>query len=80
MFVSDDDKAVVGTINLDYRSLYLHFECGCYIYKNEVISDIKNDFEKTFEDSILIDKQNIRKYGVVKKIIGIILRFFAPLM
>lgn len=80
MFVSDDDKAVVGTINLDYRSLYLHFECGCYIYKNEVIKDIKNDFEKTFEDSILIDKQNIRKYGVIKKIIGIILRFFAPLM
>ena len=80
MFISDDDKAVVGTINLDYRSLYLHFECGCYIYQNEVIKDIKADFDKTFIDSIIIDKQNIRKYGLFKKIIGIILRFFAPLM
>lgn len=80
MFISDDEKAVVGTINLDYRSLYLHFECGCYIYQNEVIKDIKADFDKTFIDSIIIDKQNIRKYGLFKKIIGIILRFFAPLM
>lgn len=80
MFISDDDKAVVGTINLDYRSLYLHFECGCYIYQNEVIRQIKNDFDKTLEDSIIIDKDNIHKFGVFKKIIGIFLRFFAPLM
>lgn len=80
MFVSDDEKAVVGTINLDYRSLYLHFECGCYLYQNPVIKEIKKDFEQTFSDCITIDKQNIHQYGVVKKIIGIILRFLAPLM
>lgn len=80
MFISDDDKAVVGTINLDYRSLYLHFECGCFIYQNSVIKKIKEDYKKTLEESISIDKNNIHKFGIVKKIIGVILRFFAPLM
>ena len=37
VFVSDDDTATVGTINLDYRSLYLHFECGAYIYDLSLI-------------------------------------------
>ena len=37
VFVSDDDTATVGTINLDYRSLYLHFECGAYIYDHPVV-------------------------------------------
>jgi cardiolipin synthase len=51
MFVSDDCKAVVGTINLDYRSLYLHFEDACYLYKNSAIADIKSDFLYMFEHS-----------------------------
>ena len=67
MFISDDDKAVVGTINLDYRSLYLHFECGCFIYQNSVIKKIKEDYKKTLEESISIDKNNIHKFGIVKK-------------
>lgn len=41
VFTSDDEKAVVGTINMDYRSLYLHFECAAYIYRNEVIKDVE---------------------------------------
>lgn len=80
MFICDDDKAVVGTINLDYRSLYLHFECGCYIYQNECIKEIKEDFENILKESIIIDKKNIKKFNLIKKIIGVILRFFAPLM
>lgn len=80
MFISDDDKAVVGTINLDYRSLYMNFECGCYIYKNKIINTIKEDFEDILNNSIAIDKNNVKKYGLIKKIFGIILRFFAPLM
>lgn len=51
MFVSDDEKAIVGTINLDYRSLYLHFENGCYMYKCSAIKDIRRDFEYMFENS-----------------------------
>ena len=38
---------VVGTINLDYRSLYLHFEDGVWFYKNDVVQDILKDFQET---------------------------------
>lgn len=48
MFVSDDKKAVVGTINLDYRSLYLHFENACFLYNVPAIADIKADFLDMF--------------------------------
>ena len=44
MFVCDGREAVVGTINLDYRSLYLHFECAVYFYKNQVVEDVEKDF------------------------------------
>ena len=43
VFVSDDEKAVVGTINLDYRSLYHHFECGVFLYRNSQIGQIEQD-------------------------------------
>ena len=48
-FVCDDEIGVVGTINLDYRSLYLHFEDGVWIYRNKVIGDIKKDFTDTLD-------------------------------
>ena len=51
IFVSDDDTATVGTINLDYRSLYLHFECGVIIYNKPVVREIESDFQKTLEKS-----------------------------
>lgn len=56
-FVCDDEIAVVGTINLDYRSLYLHFENGVWFYKNKVIQDILSDFQETLNycDPISID-------------------------
>ena len=44
MFTSDDEKAVVGTINLDFRSLYLHFECASYFFRNAVVMDVEEDF------------------------------------
>ena len=53
MFISDDEKATVGTINLDYRSLFLHFEDGCFIYKNKVINRIEEDYQKMLSESHL---------------------------
>ena len=47
VFVSDDAKAVVGTINLDYRSLYHHFECATYLYQVPCIREIEADFQDT---------------------------------
>ena len=44
---SDDEKAVVGTINLDFRSLYLHFECATFFYKTNTVKYVENDFQNT---------------------------------
>lgn len=46
-FVCDDQFAVCGTINLDYRSLVHHFECGAWMYHTECIADMKADFLDT---------------------------------
>ncbi len=79
-FVSDDDVAVVGTINLDFRSLYLHFECAAYIWKNPVIEDIENDFKNTLKMSQKITEEDCEKYPIKYKILGAALRLVAPLM
>lgn len=79
-FVSDDKTAVVGTINLDYRSLYLHFECATYMYKTECISDIKDDFMKTLSKCKKIDMTYCKKRPLSNKIMGSILKLFAPLL
>lgn len=79
-YVVDDEYSVVGTINMDYRSLYLHFECGVWMYKSSTIFDIKEDFLKTLElckEIKLEDFNNIKWY---KALISIVLRVFAPLM
>ncbi len=51
MCVADDKLATCGTMNLDYRSLYHHFENGCLLYGGKAVQDIKEDFERTFEES-----------------------------
>lgn len=78
-FLSDDECAVVGTINMDYRSLYLHFECATYMYNVPIIKDIHEDFVKTLEVSHRIDKNVWEKRSFLKKVIESILRMFAPL-
>lgn len=80
MFISDDEKAVVGTINLDYRSLYLHFECGVFMYKNAVVKDVERDYQKTLEQCQRITKEDCRKYPLRCQFAGKALRLMAPLM
>ncbi len=80
MFVSDDIKAVVGTINLDYRSLYHHFECGTYLYGVDCISDIKRDFENTLSKCKRVTKDSIKKESFFTKLQGRVMRLFAPLL
>ena len=79
-FVADDERAVVGTINLDYRSLYHHFECATYMYKTECIMDIENDFNETlsFCKEVSIKDWEEEKIGV--KLQGILMKGVAPLM
>lgn len=78
VFLSDDIRSVVGTINLDYRSLYLHFENGVYMENVKELKDIKNDFENTFKESTLITDKDT-KVNFVTNIWQAILRLFAPL-
>lgn len=80
VFTSDDEKAVVGTINLDFRSLYLHFEDAVYIYKNSAVADAEADFQETLKKCQKITKQDCREYNSLKKILGRVLRLVAPLM
>ena len=80
VFVSDDCKAVVGTINLDYRSLYHHFECATYMYKTECISKIEEDFEETLKACHVVTKETIKKEKLWIKLTGWILKAVAPLM
>ena len=79
-FVVDDEYAVVGTINLDYRSLYLHFECGCWMYKTPSVEQVKKDFLKTQEKSQEMTLASVRKLHWFQRLGRSILRVFAPLM
>lgn len=80
VFVADDHKAVVGTINLDYRSLYHHFECATYMYKTPCIADIKRDFLETQAQSQRITRETLKKEKISTKLTGIIVKLVAPLM
>ena len=79
-FVCDDEVAVVGTINLDYRSLYLHFENGIWIYKNAVIEDILQDFLETLHYCDPISVEFCKNRNVVIRAFQSILRLFAPML
>jgi cardiolipin synthase len=78
-FVSDDKTASVGTMNLDFRSLYLHFECGVRIYKNRAVRQVKEDFLRTMAVSREITLAECQRTMAVR-IIPDVLRLFAPLM
>ena len=79
-FVCDDEIAVVGTINLDYRSLYLHFENGVWFYKNNVIHDILDDFNQTLKYCDPISIEFCKNRNIVVRAFQSILRLFAPLL
>lgn len=79
VFVSDDNIATVGTINLDYRSLYLHFECGTYFENVSCIKDIKKDAEDTILKSHEVTVKEASP-NLIKGIWQALLRLVAPLM
>lgn len=80
IFVSDDEKAVVGTVNLDYRSLYHHFECGVVLYRNSEIGAIESDYQNTLEKCQIVTDKDYANQKLTDRIIGKLLRIFAPLM
>ena len=80
IFVSDDIRAVVGTINLDYRSLYHHFECATYMYKTDCIKEIEEDFGQTLLKCRQASEETIRNEKFSRKLLGSIAKVLAPLM
>ena len=79
-FVADDIMGVVGTINLDYRSLYHHFECGTFIYNANCLNDIKKDYIDTLKICTPITSEFCTNISLTTKLARAILRIFAPLM
>ena len=75
----DDYVGSIGTVNLDYRSLYLHYECNALFYKASILKDLKKDFETSMEVSRERTLQQEKK-GVLYRIVNGVLRIFAPLV
>lgn len=80
VFVSDDIEGVVGTINLDYRSLYHHFECGAYMYDTECIPHMEEDFQETLSKCRKVTEETIKREKLIVRMVGYLMKGFAPLM
>ena len=79
-FVVDAEYGVVGSINLDFRSLYLHYECGVWLYKTDSISDIKKDYLDTLKKCHKVTMAECKNTSVIRKFGRLIIRMFAPLL
>lgn len=80
VFLADGHEAVVGTVNLDYRSFYHHFECAAYMRGGRAIDGIRADFLSTFEKCRRVTDGTVKKEKPAIKLYGFLLKVFAPLM
>lgn len=79
-FVVDDKMAIVGTVNMDYRSYYLHYECGVWFYKSKVVMDVKKDYMKTLEKSHEVTLEECKSVKLPIRIMRAFLNLFSPMM
>ena len=79
MLLADDQMAFVGTINLDYRSLVHHYECGAVLYGTPCLADIKQDFEQTLARSEEITAENFRM-GKFEALKCAVFNLFSPML
>jgi cardiolipin synthase len=77
-FVSDDDSAVVGTVNMDFRSLNIHFEDGILFMKGSLPQKVRTDFLSTMEKSEEVTGVYLRR-STALRVTQCILRLFSPL-
>ena len=80
MYVSDDIHAIVGSANMDFRSMYLHFENCCSFYGGSMPAAVKHDFEDTFSKSRLITMEDVSKTPFIKRILQLMLRIWSPML
>ncbi len=80
VFLKDDTMGVVGTVNLDFRSFYHHFECAALLAGVPALEDVKADFADTLEKSQRVTEETIAHEKFHVKLFGRILKIVAPLM
>lgn len=80
VMVSDGIVATCGSINVDYRSFYHHFECGVYLYRNSAILDIEADFQDTLTKCREVTLEYYKSLPRYQRAIGKILKLFAPMI
>ncbi len=78
-FISDNQIATIGSVNLDYRSLYHHFENGVVFIDSPIVESAKNDFDQTLKDCIQMQSGDYKKIKLYIRLIGRLFRIFAPL-
>ena len=80
MIVADDEIAIVGTMNMDFRSFYMHFECGTVFYANDVVMQAKEDIDEIMAVSRETDEEWLRRFSWPTSIAASVLRLFAPML
>lgn len=80
VFCVDGEYAVVGTVNFDFRSLYLHFEDAVWLYQADCVEQVAQDFENTFPRCHQVTQAECKSAPLLKRLIGSILRLLSPLM
>ena len=80
VFVCDDREATVGTVNLDYRSLYHHFECGTYLQDTACVSEIEADFQATRRQCRTVTADTVKQEKLRVKLAGALMKVIAPLL
>ncbi len=80
VFSVDGKFATVGTVNLDYRSLYLHFENGVFLWEADCVRDVEQDFQETMAQSQEVTREDCRSTSIFVRLGRAVLRVFAPLM
>lgn len=78
--VCDDEYAVVGTVNFDYRSFYMHFECAAWLYRTSSIHDVRDDFIRTLDVCHPVALAECRNAKWYQRLGCFILRVFSPVM
>ena len=78
--ISDDECAICGTINTDYRSFYLHYECGVFLSEMDAIKDMKEDFLKTLIQCEEMSLEKWVKRPIGNKIMQSALKILSPLL
>ena len=75
-----DEYGICGTINLDYRSLYLHHECAVWMFRARAVEQMSRVFDETLARSAEVTLDAVRRRAWYRKIVQSLLRVFAPLL